>query len=55
MSERGVTGVPEKITIDRSGSTTAAIKRYNKIHKTAIFIRHNKYLIITSWNRTIEQ
>jgi transposase-like protein len=43
-------GLPEKITIDRSGSNTAAIKRYNKAHKTAIIIRHSKYL-----NNLIEQ
>jgi putative transposase len=43
-------GVPEKITIDQSGSNTAAIKRYNKTHKTAIIIRHSKYL-----NNIVEQ
>jgi transposase-like protein len=43
-------GVPEKITIDRSGSNTAAINRYNKTHKTAIIIRHSKYL-----NNIVEQ
>jgi len=37
-------GLPEKITIDHSGSNTAAIQRYNKIHKTAIVIRQSKYL-----------
>jgi putative transposase len=37
-------GLPEKITIDKSGSNTAAITHYNKIHKTAIIIRHSKYL-----------
>ena len=37
-------GLPEKITIDQSGSNTAAIKHYNKIHKTTIVIRHSKYL-----------
>lgn len=37
-------GLPEKITIDRSGSNTAAIKRYNRIHKTGIAIRQCKYL-----------
>jgi len=36
--------LPEKITIDQSGANTAAIKRYNKTHKTAIIIRHSKYL-----------
>jgi putative transposase len=43
-------GLPEKITIDQSGSNTAAIKRYNKLHKTAIVIRHAKYL-----NNPVEQ
>ena len=43
-------GLPEKITIDKSGSNTAAIMHYNKIHKTAIAIRHSKYL-----NNIVEQ
>jgi putative transposase len=43
-------GLPEKITIDRSGANTAAIKRYNKTHKTAVIIRHSKYL-----NNIVEQ
>lgn len=43
-------GLPEKITIDQSGSNTAAIKHYNKIHKTAIIIRHSKFL-----NNVVEQ
>jgi putative transposase len=42
--------VPEKITIDKSGSNTAAIKRYNQTHRTAIVIRHCKYL-----NNIVEQ
>ena len=29
-------GLPEKITIDQSGSHTAAIKRYNRTYKTGI-------------------
>ena len=37
-------GVPEKITIDKSGSNTAAITHYNKTYKAAIIIRHSKYL-----------
>ena len=41
---------PEKITIDQSGANTAAIKQYNKTHKTAIVIRHCKYL-----NNIVEQ
>jgi putative transposase len=43
-------GIPEKITIDQSGSNTAAIHHYNKVHKTAIVIRHSKYL-----NNLVEQ
>jgi putative transposase len=43
-------GLPEKITIDQSGSNTAAITHYNKIHKTAIVIRQSKYL-----NNMVEQ
>src|SRR4029078_2354125 len=43
-------GLPEKITIDQSGSNTAAIIHYNKIHQTTIVIRHSKYL-----NKLVEQ
>jgi putative transposase len=43
-------GLPEKITIDQSGGNTAAITHYNKLHKTAIIIRHSKYL-----NNIVEQ
>ena len=43
-------GVPEKITIDQSGSNTAAIKRYNRAHKTGLAIRQCKYL-----NNIVEQ
>jgi putative transposase len=43
-------GLPEKITIDKSGSNTAAITRSNKTHGTAIVIRHSKYL-----NNRVEQ
>jgi putative transposase len=43
-------GRPEKITIDQSGSNTAAITHYNQTHKTAIVIRHSKYL-----NNLVEQ
>src|SRR5262245_7178612 len=43
-------GLPEKITIDKSGANTAAITHYNKTHKTAIVIRHSKYL-----NNVVEQ
>ena len=40
----GNQGVPEKITIDQSGSNTTAITHYNRTHKTAIVIRQSKYL-----------
>jgi putative transposase len=43
-------GLPEKITIDKSGANTAAITHYNTTHKTAIIIRHSKYL-----NNIVEQ
>ena len=43
-------GLPEKITIDQSGSNTAAINHYNKSHQTAIVIRQSKYL-----NNLVEQ
>jgi len=43
-------GLPEKITIDKSGANTAAIEHYNKTHKTAIISRHSKYL-----NNIVEQ
>jgi putative transposase len=43
-------GLPEKITIDQSGANTKAIEQYNRDHRTAIIIRHSKYL-----NNLIEQ
>jgi transposase-like protein len=43
-------GLPEKITIDQSGSNTAAIHHYNQVYKTAIVIRQSKYL-----NNLVEQ
>jgi transposase-like protein len=46
----GAQGLPEKITSDQSGSNTAAINHYNKMHKTAITIRQCKYL-----NNMVEQ
>jgi putative transposase len=46
----GSQGLPEKITIEQSGSNAAAITRYNKTHKPAIIIRHSKYL-----NNIVEQ
>jgi len=43
-------GLPETITIDQSGSNTAAIEQYNRIHHTGIAIRQCKYL-----NNLVEQ
>ena len=43
-------GVPEKITIDKSGANTAAIESYNAEHETDIEIRQIKYL-----NNIVEQ
>ena len=43
-------GVPEKITIDQSGSNTAAIKRYHRKQKTLMTLRQSKYL-----NNLVEQ
>jgi putative transposase len=43
-------GVPEKITIDKSGANTAAIVSYNANHDAAVEIRHVKYL-----NNIVEQ
>ena len=43
-------GLPEKITIDKSGANTAAIESYNTEEKTTIKIRQSKYL-----NNLIEQ
>jgi putative transposase len=41
-------GLPEKITIDQSGSNTAAIKRYNRTHKAGIAIRRASISTISS-------
>jgi putative transposase len=43
-------GVPEKITIDKSGANTAAIESYNEENEADIEIRQNKYL-----NNIVEQ
>jgi len=43
-------GLPEKITIDKSGANTAAITHYNTTQQTTIIIRHSKYL-----NNIVEQ
>jgi putative transposase len=37
-------GLPEKITIDKSGANTAAIESYNAEHGASIEIRRIKYL-----------
>jgi putative transposase len=46
----GQNGMPEKITIDKSGANTAAIESYNKDHEADIEIRQVKYL-----NNIVEQ
>jgi len=43
-------GLPEKITIDKSGANTAAIEHYNDDNKTRIELRQIKYL-----NNIVEQ
>ena len=43
-------GVPQKVTIDRSGANTAAIDSYNTEHDAGIKMRHVKYL-----NNIVEQ
>jgi transposase-like protein len=43
-------GEPEKVTIDKSGANTAAIKSYNAEHKASIEMRQCKYL-----NNIVEQ
>jgi putative transposase len=43
-------GVPEQITIDGSEANAAAIRRYHRVHGTAIIIRQVQYL-----NNIIEQ
>ena len=43
-------GIPEKITIDKSGANTAAIESYNAEHEADIEIRQIKYL-----NNIVEQ
>jgi transposase-like protein len=43
-------GLPEKVTLDKSGANMAALTHYNKPHKTALTIRHSKYL-----NNLVEQ
>ena len=37
-------GMPEKITIDKSGANKAAIESYNRDHQPTIEIRQSKYL-----------
>jgi putative transposase len=43
-------GIPEKITIDKSGANTTAIVSYNADHGTAVEVRQVKYL-----NNIVEQ
>ena len=46
----GSQGLPEKITIDKSGANKAAIESYNAEEQTTIEIRQSKYL-----NNVVEQ
>ena len=46
----GSNGLPEKITIDKSGANKAAIEEYNRENETSIEIRQIKYL-----NNIVEQ
>jgi putative transposase len=50
-------GVPEKITIDKSGANTAAIASYNADHDAAVEIRQVKYLnnIVEQHHRAIKR
>jgi transposase-like protein len=50
-------GLPEKITIDQSGSNTAAIQHYNRTHKTSIALRQYKNLnnIVEQDHRTVKR
>ena len=43
-------GLPDKITIDKSGANTAAIEDYNDANETGIGLRQAKYL-----NNLVEQ
>ena len=43
-------GVPDKITIDKSGANTAAVESYNAEHDAGIELRQVKYL-----NNIVEQ
>ena len=43
-------GLPDKITIDKSGANTAAVERYNAEHDAGIELRQVKYL-----NNIVEQ
>ena len=43
-------GLPDKITIDKSGANTAGIEDYNDAHETGIELRQAKYL-----NNIVEQ
>lgn len=41
-------GLPEKITIDKSGANKAAVDGYNEAHQTDIELRRIKYLKTSS-------
>ena len=53
----GTSGLPEKITIDKSGANKAAISDYNNSEEASIEIRQNKYLnnLIEQDHRSIKQ
>jgi len=53
----GQHGVPEKITIDKSGANTAAIESFNAEHEADIEIRQIKYLknIVEQDHRAIKR
>lgn len=50
-------GLPEKMTMDQSGSNTATITHYNTTHPTAIAIRQCQYLnnIVEQDHRTLKR
>ena len=53
----GTSGLPEKITIDKSGANKDVISEFNSSEKTSIKIRQNKFLnnLIEQDHRSIKQ
>ena len=53
----GTSGLPEKITIDKSGANRAAISDYNSSEEASIETRQSKYLnnLIEQDHRSIKQ